>query len=1055
MSMRPNSGILYNVYGIMDQGTVVAMPYINNVGVSVDTANPRNLIWSTDAVRAGTEYLAVKDKTFTLEFYPEVSIGCNSGHDLSDYYQTMPAIVDMLQFNYDEAVLSLGDPYVKTVSDGVSTHDVICVDVTPIAESGDAELSFGCLVANMVEPYAEYCPECGEVALIYTTEEDGDDYKFHNYESAISISVVDESEIPSVTADGDEKEINVRYEYLDPDGRLEAVRVESLTTDKDKVSFILGYGEPIISGVDHIIPAKEGIDFGSRHYSYDLVTTDTQFDVSDPDNRDITIQYHRDQYNYAPSISVVSTYRNALTSGQIQDGGSKVFIVPGITIDDVGKVVSESNSANTIKVSGEAEYNDTKYGRMYSSRDLELIEGQELRYLISHVSMPIIPTTITYNVKYEFYSVKDGKETLEGSRTESFEGAGGTEINLNENYTAKMTYDGKEYTYVPGDYRLTLSNDTDGSTIVVKYSREIPADKKTGSVKITETYVYVKADGTVEDVATATKTVDNIEEGTIFGYDNHPGYTFATSHPSKPGVVFTAEQTDKTVEIIGDKTVNWSVTYKAVESNGGTTDPGTDPGNGGNSGTENPPKVGTGSIRVVSTYYTVDTNGNRIKLKEIASDVTGLATDSTYGITGTTKYTPVTTLSEYPGLTFTMVGNPADVTVVDNAVTSYNVEYTCDKSAFDAKMVKVTILHKCFTTNSFGMQAQYSTGEQVIEVWDGTTVGVGNDAQRKIDLWTKDITYLGDGSLHDHTLNSADPTLTVRAGQSNVYTINYNVTNQRYGSYKPTDSEKAQLYKDAVITGNTATSGDISTYVTYYVEHQYYHLQSDGTQISEGTERVEFQVPKGTKLSASLKDGYTKVDPVASHQFNGTTYTYEAYQTSDDMTVADNNTTIFVIKYVRKDAATTANLGQYIVYHDLYGYDSNGQKVLVQRIPTDIKFAEAGKKVGVQSTGNPVDIDIEKVTVEGYTYQSYSGIVTIEANKKSEIVLTYLATTNKADAATTNNTNGGVNGSSGTSPKTFDNINNNAPQIMLLLLSMMVVSTLTFRRKKVNRLCSG
>lgn len=256
--------------------------------------------------------------------------------------------------------------------------------------------------------------------------------------------------------------------------------------------------------------------------------------------------------------------------------------------------------------------------------------------------------------------------------------------------------------------------------------------------------------------------------------------------------------------------------------------------------------------------------------------------------------------------------------------------------------------------------------------------------------------------------------------------------------------------------------------VKYTVMHRYYLVSQSGQKTEEGSYSQEYEAPVGTLLSADNKNGYTLVNARKEHIFNGNQNTYTVFATSGDVKLTESGT-VYTMSYSRQASSDTTKMGSYVVYHDLYKLDGNGQQQFVQRITDEIKFAPIGKKVGISANNQTVDIEVQKVNISEtnngikseYVYQNNTGTVVIEAEKKSEITLTYLYketavnNTGSSNTASSNNTTGSSNTvnkpdgtkpngtSSGTqqgmgtdAPKTFDDFTVDS-YVWLLLLSVI------------------
>ena len=161
-------------------------------------------------------------------------------------------------------------------------------------------------------------------------------------------------------------------------------------------------------------------------------------------------------------------------------------------------------------------------------------------------------------------------------------------------------------------------------------------------------------------------------------------------------------------------------------------------------------------------------------------------------------------------------------------------------------------------------------------------------------------------------------------------------------------------------------------YGSYQVKHEYYIRDKEGNVSLENVKEEDTisDVVVGTLIKSSEQKQYL--------EFNKKTYSL--LEEANDTIIEENKVSEIIFKYVREK-----EYGSYVVKHNYYLKDKNGNFILEETVSENPILTEPGNIIGLKDT----DIIIPQKLKDRYTLKDASENMIIEANGETEFIVNY------------------------------------------------------------------
>lgn len=643
------------------------------------------------------------------------------------------------------------------------------------------------------------------------------------------------------------------------------------------------------------------------------------------------------------------------------------------------------------------------------------------------------PYQSEYVVKHNYYVIDAaGNKTLEGSISDDpVTDDVGKKIGYNPSSDVRILISPKATAaYEHGEHDYRIEGATDNNVVVKKdetvtYELNYVRDECVGGVTFTVEYSIYDGEGNLQARETKIQSGTYVE-GTKVSVDKATGNIVVNGAKDGNGTIelngvysgnaFTYEIADASPEVEIAHTNIAKYTVKAEYRLGAAN-----------------PNDGKTSVTVKHEYYLEDKSGNLTKEGETEETFNNIDVDT------------VIDKAFHDGK-----HNPEDAIVYekDGMKHTYReyeltqgVKATADGKAVltikykRAAAVKFTVRHEYYLLNEGSTRLLEKTDNVVMEGEPGQRICCYPSAIGVIKIDQRPTTQMF-GTDATYVYASCSPEMEIAADGSTVYNIQYE-------------------------RRNTGTETPVVTTTSYTVNHEYYLIDANGNQTKEGTFTETGTGTVGGKIGMTSDgtQGYIVINPRYVYTVSGMTYTYTKFQDEATKTIAEGNSTIYTIKYMRQNTTDGTRLGSYKVYHDLYKQNDQGVWTLERRVEEDVKMAAVGSVVGVKTEGNTtVTVGVEKKVfketsgnkVKEYQFQTATNPVTLEADKMAEIILTYHY--NEYDVVPAQQPTGSGNNTqapeSNDAPKTGDNFRMSAMMPLSGLVSLVCIGGLVKGKKK-------
>lgn len=551
----------------------------------------------------------------------------------------------------------------------------------------------------------------------------------------------------------------------------------------------------------------------------------------------------------------------------------------------------------------------------------------------------------------------------------------------------------------------------------IKYVREICV----GDVRFTINCNILNADGasisskqfelnskyTEGTTIEVDKTTGEVKSSSSVVAGDNPVINLKDTYDGKE-ITYTIASVSPLTTIVHTQKYEYTVDLEYRVTNGGGQNPSPSPSP---SPSPAPNKV---NVKMHHEYYVDDGNGNLtkegefdgwVKDVEVGTDINKAFHDANHNPKDAAVFKVGDTVR-----TYTEYERSADFKVADNGNNTYTIKYK------RLKGVKYTVVHKYFVNNEGSTYVFETEIKEFGEEPAGTRINIASSDPNCVIVPMKPV-ITHNGRQLTYVLASADPEIAIAADGSTVYTIRYE---RKY------------------------THDDAATNTSYTVNHEYYIVNSNGEKTKEGVLTETAIGTAGVKIGtvSDNSTGFITIQQKPNYSVNGTNYTYTKYEDSGVQTISEVGNTIYTIKYMRQAANDSTRMGSYVVKHDKYKQDGNGNWVVESSVSSEVKFAPVGSVVGVKDGNNNVTIEVDKMTfketegtkVREYEYRQSTPPITIVADKQLTVTLSYYykeydqaaTPTPTPTPAPTNKPTGSGNTSSNNGSKPVDT--NQAPQ---------------------------